>query len=159
MYKIIRLTYDEVVIGLPNGGIEKYPRSAINYPNPKVNDFVEIFKNSEELIISKKSSNIGETVLNEFNNFRSNSYSHNDNNNRNNSSHNNSCGKEVNKLAYVLLAFFVGSLGIHKFYAGKTGMGILYLLFCWTGIPSIIGAIEAIMALVKPADPYGNIII
>ena len=37
-------------------------------------------------------------------------------------------------------------------------MGIVYLLFFWTGIPGIIGVIEAIMALVKPADPYGNII-
>lgn len=147
MYKIIRLTYDEVVIGLPNGNIEKYPRSAINYPNPKVNDYVEIFKDDTEVIISKRSSSIGETVINEFNNFGSNG-----------SNYNSYYGKEINKLAYVLLAFFVGSFGIHKFYAGKTGMGIVYLLFCWTGIPGIIGVIEAIMALVKPADPCGNII-
>lgn len=108
---------------------------------------MEIFKDDTEVIISKKSSSIGETVINEFNNFGSNG-----------SNYNSYYGKEVNKLAYVLLAFFVGSFGIHKFYAGKTGMGIVYLLFCWTGIPGIIGVIEAIMALVKPADPCGNII-
>ena len=88
---------------------------------------MEIFKDDTEVIISKKSSSIGETVINEFNNFGSNG-----------SNYNSYYGKEVNKLAYVLLAFFVGSFGIHKFYAGKTGMGIVYLLFCWTGIPGII---------------------
>src|SRR5690554_3028666 len=31
-----------------------------------------------------------------------------------------------------LLAIFLGAFGIHKFYLGRTGMGILYLLFCWT---------------------------
>ena len=28
----------------------------------------------------------------------------------------------------ALLAFFLGGLGIHKFYLGQTGMGILYLV-------------------------------
>lgn len=43
----------------------------------------------------------------------------------------------------VLLALFLGGLGAHKFYMGQTGMGILYLVFCWTYIPSIIAFIEA----------------
>ena len=42
----------------------------------------------------------------------------------------------------VLLALFLGGLGIHKFYLGQTGLGVLYLVFSWTGIPSIIGFIE-----------------
>ena len=45
--------------------------------------------------------------------------------------------------AAVLLALFLGGLGIHKFYLGQTGLGVLYLIFCWTGIPSIIAFIEA----------------
>lgn len=141
MYKIIKLTSDEVIVGLPDGGIEKYPISSINYQNPKINDCVEIFKDNEEVIITKKSSTLGESVINEFNNLGG----------------NNAYGKEVNKLVYVLLAFFVGSFGIHKFYAGKTFLGVIYLLFCWTGIPSIISLIEAIIALFKPADAYGRI--
>lgn len=46
-----------------------------------------------------------------------------------------------------ILALFLGGLGIHKFYLGKTGEGILMLLFSWTYIPSIIAFIEAIIIL------------
>lgn len=52
-----------------------------------------------------------------------------------------------NKVVAGLLAIFLGGLGIHKFYMGKIGMGILYLVFCWTCIPGIIGFIEGIMYL------------
>jgi TM2 domain-containing membrane protein YozV len=43
----------------------------------------------------------------------------------------------------VLLAVFLGNFGIHHFYLGRTGPGIVYLLFSWTGIPAILGFIEA----------------
>ena len=43
--------------------------------------------------------------------------------------------------------------------SGKVVSKILYLLFCWSGIPAIIGLIEGIMAALKPADANGNIII
>mgnify|MGYP001481304134 CR=1 FL=1 len=36
-------------------------------------------------------------------------------------------------LAAYLLWFFLGSLGIHKFYLGKTGWGITYLLMTIIG--------------------------
>ncbi len=38
----------------------------------------------------------------------------------------------------ILLCFFLGGFGIHKFYLGKNVQGIIYLLFSWTFIPSII---------------------
>jgi len=65
--------------------------------------------------------------------------------------------KKVNKIAYALIAIFVGSLGIHRFYAGKIASGVIYLLFCWTGIPSILGLIEGIIALTRDDDGRGNI--
>lgn len=51
------------------------------------------------------------------------------------------------KVAAGLLAIFLGGIGVHKFYMGKIGMGILYLLFCWTGIPACVGLIEGIIYL------------
>ena len=51
------------------------------------------------------------------------------------------------KIAAALLAFFLGGLGAHKFYLGKPGMGILYLIFCWTFVPAIIALIEGIIFL------------
>lgn len=42
----------------------------------------------------------------------------------------------------VLLAVFLGGFGIHHFYLGKTGLGILYLCLFWTPIPWVLGFIE-----------------
>ena len=36
-------------------------------------------------------------------------------------------------------------------------LGILYLLFCWTGIPSLVAFIEFIIAICKSADENGEI--
>ena len=51
------------------------------------------------------------------------------------------------KIAAALFGIFLGSLGIHKFYLGNIGTGILYLLFCWTAIPGIVGFIEGLVYL------------
>lgn len=67
--------------------------------------------------------------------------------------------KLVSKVAYVLIAFFLGGLGIHNFYAGKIGLGILYIVFCWTFIPAIAAFVQAIIAICKTSDAYGRIAI
>ncbi|WP_251519259.1 MULTISPECIES: TM2 domain-containing protein [Staphylococcus] len=64
---------------------------------------------------------------------------------------------EVNKVIYIVLALFLGSFGIHKFYAGKKLSGFLHLAFCWTFIPHLIAIISAIMTLFVPSDENGNI--
>jgi len=51
----------------------------------------------------------------------------------------------VNKVALVLLTFFLGGLGVHKFYLGKYVQGVIYFLFSWTLIPSIVAFIEFII--------------
>jgi len=42
----------------------------------------------------------------------------------------------------VLLALFLGCFGVHHFYLRRTGLGILYCLFCWTTIPAFLGFVE-----------------
>lgn len=65
-----------------------------------------------------------------------------------------------NRTIAALLALFVGGLGIHKFYLGQTGLGIVYLIFFWTFIPALIGLVEAIRLLlmsdVEFAQRYGE---
>jgi TM2 domain-containing membrane protein YozV len=58
------------------------------------------------------------------------------------------------RLAAALFALFLGGLGIHKFYLGRVGWGVVYLLFCWTGIPIIAGWVEAILYLVMTNEKF-----
>jgi TM2 domain-containing membrane protein YozV/ribosomal protein L40E len=66
-----------------------------------------------------------------------------------------------NRVAAALFAIILGTLGIHKFYLNMTGLGIVYLLFCWTGVPTIVGIVEGILFLVMTdeqfADKYGSL--
>ena len=54
---------------------------------------------------------------------------------------------KVNKAIYVIVALFLGGLGIHKFYADKFGQGLFTYYFFWTGIPTIISIIHAIFVI------------
>ncbi len=54
---------------------------------------------------------------------------------------------DKDKLTAALLALFLGGFGVHRFYLGQIGLGIAYLLFCWTFIPAIIGFIDFIILL------------
>jgi DNA-directed RNA polymerase subunit RPC12/RpoP len=60
---------------------------------------------------------------------------------------------QKSKVAFVLLAIFLGGIGVHRMYIGDVGLGILYLLFCWTGIPMFVAFIEAIVIGLRKNDP------
>jgi TM2 domain-containing membrane protein YozV/RNA polymerase subunit RPABC4/transcription elongation factor Spt4 len=60
------------------------------------------------------------------------------------------------KVLAALLAFFLGGFGVHKFYLGEIGLGILYLLFCWTFIPALIAIIEAIVYLAMSEEQFAR---
>lgn len=59
--------------------------------------------------------------------------------------------KECNKWVSLILCFFLGFLGIHKFYEGKVGMGILYIFTA--GLFGIGVFVDFIILLFKP-NPY-----
>lgn len=64
---------------------------------------------------------------------------------------------EKNWLATLLLCLFLGNIGVHRFYAGKVGTGILMLLTL--GGCGIWTLIDFIMIIVgKFTDKDGNAI-
>lgn len=152
MAKIIKVNGDIISIGTDEGGIKEIRTTDINF-TPKVGDQVEIYETENDLIVTKKEekkeSNPNAGInINVSNNQSGVQPTYIANNT-----------KAVNKIVYCVLAFFLGGIGIHKFYAGKIGTGILYILFCWTFIPGFIAFIEFIVALCKKADANGNILV
>ena len=65
--------------------------------------------------------------------------------------------RKVNKTLYAVLTLLLGTFGINKFYAGKIKSGLLSILFCWTGIPTILSVAEFITVLTEKADKDGQI--
>ena len=61
-----------------------------------------------------------------------------------------------NKLAAALFAIFLGGFGIHKFYLGRIGWGLIYLLLCWTFIPSFLGFIEGIIYITMSDEAFAR---
>ena len=61
---------------------------------------------------------------------------------------------EKSRVAAILLAFFLGGLGAHKFYLGRVGWGIIYLLFFWTVIPSIVAFVEFIIYICMSDEQF-----
>lgn len=60
-------------------------------------------------------------------------------------------GKRCDKWVAFLLCLLLGGLGAHKFYEGKGGMGILYLL---TGGLFFVGWIIDLIAILGKPNPY-----
>lgn len=147
MGEIIKIEADSVVVGLNDGSVVRVNLSDVDFI-PEIGDKVRTFKDGDGYLVSKlkedktQDNMIGAITMDGNGNVTNNYYNQ---------------GRPVNKLGYVLLAFFLGGIGAHKFYAGKTGAGIVYLIFCWTFIPGIIAFIEFIIGLTKPADEFGNI--
>lgn len=52
------------------------------------------------------------------------------------------------RLAALLLCLFFGALGIHRFYVGKIGTGILMIVLMFTGIGEVWLIVDFIMIIV-----------
>ena len=128
MAKIIKIEGSTVTIGMDDGTIKEVNTVDCSGFTPAVGIEVDVFSAENEVIVSKK--DVPLTA---------------------NAPH------SVNKVGNVLLAFFLGGIGIHKFYAGHILLGFIYLIFCWTFIPGFIAFIEFIIGLCKTADAKGNI--
>ncbi len=60
------------------------------------------------------------------------------------------------KTTATVLCFFLGGLGIHRFYLRQTGLGVLYLIFCWTFIPGFIALIDFIGFLLMSEEAFNQ---
>ncbi len=60
------------------------------------------------------------------------------------------------KIIAGICGILVGGLGVHKFYLGSWGWGILYIFFCWTYIPAIVGLIEGIIYLTMDETKFNQ---
>lgn len=158
MAKIIEVRNDIISIGTDYNTIEEVRASDLNFV-PHLGDEVEIFRTDTRTIVSR---------IERRNDFPAGGININMNQVQNNPQVQNqqqgvgpvyASGRVVNKLVYVLLAIFLGGIGGQKFYAGRWGLGILCLIFCWTGLPSVIGVIEGILVALRPSDPNGNLVL
>jgi TM2 domain-containing membrane protein YozV len=61
-----------------------------------------------------------------------------------------------NKTTAGVLALVLGGLGVHRFYLGNIGLGIVYLLFCWTFIPALIAFVEGIVFLTMSDQAFAT---
>lgn len=135
MAKILSANVTTTTIGMDDGSIKEVATNTLSFL-PHTGQSVEVYCSENQIFVNPiEETPVTPTQINYIN------------------------GKRVNKIAYGLLAIFLGGFGIHRFYAGKPISGVLYLLFCWTFIPTIISFIEGIVALTKHADENGDIII
>lgn len=58
------------------------------------------------------------------------------------------------KLIQSALAIFLGSFGAHKFYQGKTLIGVIYFLMSWSTLPMWISIVEGIRYLFMPIEDF-----
>lgn len=64
--------------------------------------------------------------------------------------------KKYRKTALILSIPIIGCFGVHKFYLGENGNGILFLLFSWTIIPAIASLFNFISILTMSNEKFDN---
>jgi TM2 domain-containing membrane protein YozV len=66
-------------------------------------------------------------------------------------------GEDKDRRTAAALALFLGGFGIHQFYLGNTRAGIFMLLFCWTGIPSVMAIGQGIQYLKMTDEAFAQL--
>ncbi|MGI6374141.1 MAG: TM2 domain-containing protein [Patescibacteria group bacterium] len=64
--------------------------------------------------------------------------------------------KEKDRTVAALLAFFLGGLGVHRFYLGKTVSGVIMLIFSWTMIPAFVALIDFIIIITTDKEDFNK---
>lgn len=62
------------------------------------------------------------------------------------------------KKTYLWLMLVTGWLGGHRYYQGRWKLGLLYTLFCWTGIPLALCVTDFMEVFPIKADDDGCVV-
>jgi len=152
MAVIIEINDGSVLIGTDDGGLREVMRSDLNF-SPEVGDEVTLYENEDRVRVVKarqaEPQNDEKDVNISVSMFKSQiaPVIYDDG------------LVAVNKVLYCVLCICLGGLGVHKFYAGRIGTGLLYLIFSWTFIPLILAVLEFCNTLSKPSDADGMIFV
>ena len=57
--------------------------------------------------------------------------------------------RKINYWNAIVIAIILGTIGLQHFYVKQTVLGVLGVLFCWTGIPAIVALVQAAVWLFK----------
>ena len=153
MPRIIHMENHVVEVEFEDGTTALYELEDCNY-QPIEGDRVKVFKqNGQFLIVREDDPAFQETVQMSYENPFVDSQSETE------KARAEGRGQHVvNKYAYGITGILLGGLGVHEFMVGNNAAGVASILFCWTGVPEIIGLAKGIKALVKKADEEGNIV-
>lgn len=66
----------------------------------------------------------------------------------------NSSVDKKSRTVAIILAFFLGGLGIHKFYLRQVGWGILYLVLCWSYLSLVASIVDIIILAVMSDEEF-----
>lgn len=58
------------------------------------------------------------------------------------------------KITAGILALLLGGLGVHYFYLGSWGWGIISILFCWTYIPALVSLVFGVHYLMLSDEQF-----
>ena len=164
-YKVIGFDGDRVILGDRGGFAKAYPLSGFNF-NPKIGDIVEKYEGADYVLLSRKSDN----VSGEYNSYsynRGTRYETTDDSlnleylfeneksryDKQSYTYRQPDGRKVrNKWVSFGLCRGLGYLGVHKFYEGKIGAGLLYMFT--GGLFGFGWLIDCIKYLTKPTTYY-----
>lgn len=139
--KVLKTERSTITLGLDDGSFRVVYRSEIDF-NPEKGSFVDVYESNGQHIYAPHEE---AAERNRFNQHVESAFT----------------GEKVrvNRLLYIVVAFFFGWIGVHKFITRKYIQGLLYLVFCWTCVPAILSLIDLFRAAFKKPDENGNILI
>lgn len=131
MSEILLIENGKVKVGEDNGTVTELPLATLHFSNPAVGDKVRVYKDGDTYIVKREETLTNNLVSNDGDRRR------------------------VNKIAYILLTFFLGWLGVHRFMRGQVGLGIVMILFGWLTF-GIWWLVDFIISLVKLSAYTGD---